>query len=77
MARARVWNLVEGDLWITHPTFLSCPNLSTIFGAEILTSRRKGVLVKESGEAGSEILVEGIEELLSGEPGLVGPDQRG
>jgi hypothetical protein len=77
MAWARVRNLAEGDLWITHPTFLSCPNLSTIFGAEILTGRRNGVLVEESGEAGGEILVECVEELLGGEPGLVGTDQRG
>ena len=64
-------------MWITHPTFLSCPNLSTIFGAEILTSRCKGVRVKESGDAGGEVLVESVEEFLGGEPRLLGADQRG
>jgi hypothetical protein len=77
MAWARVRNLAERDLWITHPTFPSCQNLSTIFGADILTSRCEGVQVNESGEAGGEILVEGVQEFLGAEPRLVGTDQRG
>jgi hypothetical protein len=38
-ARASARNLVARHLWTTQPTFSSCQNLSTPFGAEILTSR--------------------------------------
>jgi hypothetical protein len=75
MARSAARNLVRTDLWITSSTIPTCQNLSTIFGAEILTGR-----LEESallGEAGGQVLVEGVEEFLGGEPRLIRADEDG
>jgi hypothetical protein len=58
-----------------EPNTLSCQNLSTIFGDEILTSRLEESAL--GGEASGEVFVEGVEEFLGGEPGLIGADQAG
>ena len=62
------------NLWKTPPPLSSCQNLSTIFGAEILTTRQVDEL---GGEASGEILVERVEEFFGGEPGLIGADEHG
>ena len=74
-ARSRTKPSANRSVWITSPTLLSCQNLSTIFGAEILTSRLEESAL--GGEASGEVFVEGVEEFLGSEPGLIGADQAG
>ena len=42
-----------------------------------LPYRLRVVKVEELGDAGGEVLVQGIEEVFGGEPGLIGADEQG